>query len=407
MGDRRTIFLLFGFAMMLILPLSLNTAVFADDDDDDDGDKKYAKHHDDDDDDDDYKKKYKKNTTKAIHLGFLQLAAHDFFNMNRCTDSEGNFPQDSGNLPLGCEDVVPFEFDSENGKLDASTVLFNPKGGMCDFEKSLNNIDGCELYDGTNGGDIANGGEPRSVENIMISTASAEVGGKYLKLVDKFDGDAEKAYKKTLKFYHKQLQKAYEESFHLKFPKAKSGELTNLHNLAVRIGHDFLPAELTINGETKSIFEIPPLGEKLDKKEKRQQSLPLDGEFHDVFTHIEAFCLPGFCINVDLLNADRTFGEQFAFDDGPKYNQHMDGDTFDEFLGETADGKFNKKDRVSKLLKQAFSHGLYLAPSADEPSKIEICHKDKKTKTIPEDKLSKHLAHGDELGPCDDNDDDD
>ena len=351
MGDSKTITILFGLVFLLVVPLSLDGTVFADDDDDDDDDKKLAKHHDDDDDD------KKQNTTKIIHLGYLQLAAHDFFNMSRCTDSLGNFPADPNNLPDGCDEAT-FEVDSENGKLDASTVLFNPKGDLCDFEKSLNGDDGCELYDGTNGGDIANGGEKRSVENIMISTASAEVGEKYLKLVDKYDGDDEKAYKKTLKFYHKQLKKAYEESFHLKFPKAKEGDITNLHNLAVRIGHDFLPTEIVFNGVSKSIFLIDPLGEKLDKKEKRQKSSPLDGTFDDVFTKIENFCLPGFCINVDLLNADRTFGDQFAFDDGPNYDEYMDSGTFDEFLGEVADGKFNKKDRVSKLLKQAFSRGL-------------------------------------------------
>jgi len=146
-----------------------------------------------------------------------------------------------------------------------------------------------------------------------------------------------------------------------KFPKAKEGPVTNLHNLALRIGHDFLPKEIVINGKSELIFDIPSLGEKLDKKEKRQQSLPLDGTFHDIFTDIEAFCpFPGLCITVDLLNADRTFGEQFAFGPPPPvppeepraFDEYMDSGTFDEFLGEVSDGKFNKKDRVSNMLKQ-------------------------------------------------------
>jgi len=62
LGDSKTITILFGLVFLLVVPLSLDGAVFADDDDDD-------------------KKKYKKNTTKAIHLGYLQLAAHDFFNI--------------------------------------------------------------------------------------------------------------------------------------------------------------------------------------------------------------------------------------------------------------------------------------------------------------------------------------
>ena len=198
-------------------------------------------------------KKSKKNTTKIIHLGYLQLAAHDLFDMNRTTET-----------------------DNENGKLDLSTVLFNPKEGFCNFEKSLNQKDGCFLYDDEI---IANGGEKRSVENIMISTASAEVGEKYLQFVEK-NGEG-KAYKKIVKFYHKQLKKAYEESFHLKFPKPQNGEVTNLHNLAVRSGHDLLPAEIVFNGELTSIFAIDPLGEKLSKKEQRQPSSAVDGTFDE------------------------------------------------------------------------------------------------------------------------------
>jgi len=268
-------------------------------------------------------KKEKKNTTKIIHLGYLQLAAHDFFDMNRITET-----------------------DNENDKLDLSTALFNPKAGQCDFKKSLKQKDGCALYDDET---IANGGEIRSVENIMISTASAEVGEKYLKLKEKFG--EEKAYKKILKFYHKQLKKAYEESFHLKFPKPQDGEVTNLHNLAVRTGHDFLPAEILFNGELTSLFAIDPLGEKLSKKEKRYPSSPVDGAFDMEFTGID-FCPvpPFFCIKIDLLAADQSFGFQFG----------LGADTFDEFMKELEDGKFDKTDQVSILLDEAFSRGINL-----------------------------------------------
>jgi len=287
--------------LLLVVPLTLDDSVFAD-------------------------KKGKKNITAIINLGFLQLAAHDFFDMNRTAET-----------------------DNENGKLDLSTVLFNPKGGDCDFEKSLKQKDGCDLYDDDT---IADGGEFRSVENIMISTASAEVGEKYLQFVDKHG--EKKAYQKAIKFYHKQLKAAYEESFHLKFPKPQDGEVTNLHNLAVRTGHDFLPAEIMFNGEMTSLFAIDPLGEKLSKKEKKQPSSPVDGAFEEEFLGIDFCPIPtSFCINVDLLAADQSFGEQFAFGT-------MDGDTFDEFMKELEDGKFDKKDKVSKLLKEAFSRGINL-----------------------------------------------
>ena len=216
--------------------------------------------------------------------------------------------------------------------------------------------DGCKLYDDNSdvgSPSIANGGELRSVENIMISTAAADVGEKYLKLKEEYG--EKKAYKKVLKYYHKQLEIAYEESFHLKFPSPKKGEVTNLHNLAVRTGHDFLPAKIIFNGDlTKSLFAINPLGEKLSEEEKKQPSSPVDGTFDIEFTGIEFCPIPGiFCIKVDLLAADQDFGMEFA-----DVSLGLGPDTFDDMMLELEDGKFNKKDKVSKLLKQAFARGL-------------------------------------------------
>ncbi len=268
-------------------------------------------------------KKFKNNTTKIIHLGYLQLAAHDFFDMNR--DKEK---------------------DNENGKLDLSTVLFNPKAGKCDFEKSLKHKASCALYDDSV---IANGGEIRSVENIMISTASAEVGEKYLQLVEEYG--EKKAYEKTVTFYHEQIKKAYEESFDLDFPQPQDGEVTNLHNLAIRTGHDFLPAEIKFNGVLTSLFVIDPLGDKLSEKEKKQPSSPVDGVFDEEFTGIDFCPIPDiFCIQVDLLEADQSFGEQFG----------LGADTFDELMAELEDGEFDKTDKVSILLDEAFAIGINL-----------------------------------------------
>ena len=285
------------------------------------------------------------NTTPIINLGFLQLAAHDFFNMQRCMNEDRE-------LIPGCTPV-----DLEDGKLNLSTALFDPKSGECNFKKSLKEKDGCKLYDDNSdvgSPSIANGGELRSVENIMISTAAADVGEKYLKLKEEYG--EKKAYKKVLKYYHKQLEIAYEESFHLKFPSPKKGEVTNLHNLAVRTGHDFLPAKIIFNGDlTKSLFAINPLGEKLSEEEKKQPSSPVDGTFDIEFTGIEFCPIPDiFCIEVDLLAADQDFGMEFA-----DVSLGLGPDTFDDMMLELEDGKFNKKDKVSKLLKQAFARGLY------------------------------------------------
>jgi len=271
------------------------------------------------------------NTTKLIHLGYLQLAAHDFFNVDRGGDE--------------CKDAS-CAVDNENGKLDLSTVLFNPQGGICDFEKSLEEIEGCALYDDIT---IANGGEKRSVENIMISTASAEVGEKYLQWAENHGG--QQAYEKTVKFYHKQLEKAFEESFHMKFPSPQEGEVSPLHNLAMRTAHDFLPANIMFNGQLTSLFVIDPLGEKLSKKEKVEPSAPVDGMFEEEFRGIDFCPIPDiFCIVVDLLEADRSFGDQFDLGENK----------FNNFMAELSDGSFDDTDEVSRLLVEAFSRGLAL-----------------------------------------------
>ena len=282
-------------------------------------------------------KKFKTNTTKIIHLGYLQLAAHDLFNMNRDT-----------------------EIDSENRLLDLSTVLFNPHGGICDYQNSLSGdmVEGaqCELYSIA---EIANGGEIRSSENIMISTAGAEVGAKYLTYLNSVG--AEKAYDRTLGFYYAQLEKAYEESFKLEFPEPRNTEITNLHNLALRTGHDFLPARIMFDGcifpdeqGLCSLFIIDPLGEKLSEQEQRQQSSVVDGTLEDEFLGIN-FCPvpPDFCITIDLLEADQSFGKQFKDKD-----LDLDKNTFDEFLAELSDGSFDETDRVSMLLDEIFAQRL-------------------------------------------------
>jgi len=314
MGDRRKVFAVSIISVILLSTglVGLSNEAFAD-------------------------KKGKTNTTKIIHLGYLQLAAHDLFNMNRDT-----------------------EIDSENGLLDLSTVLFNPHGEICNYEDSLNNEEfgaiTCSLYTDE---EIANGGEIRSSENIMISTAGAEVGEKYLKYVNTLG--AEKAYDKILEFYYTQLKKAYEESFHLEFPEPQIKEINNLHNLAVRTGHDLLPAKIMYDGclfpdeeGLCSLFIIDPLGKKLSKLEQRQQSSPVDGTLEDEFLGIK-FCPidPVFCIEVDLLEADQSFGKQFKDKD-----LDLDKNTFDEFLLELSDGSFDETDRVSMLLDEAFAQRL-------------------------------------------------
>ena len=57
-----------------------------------------------------------------------------------------------------------------------------------------------------------------------------------------------------------------------------------------------------------------------------------------------------FCITVNLLVADQTFGEQFE----------LGADTFDDFMDQLSDGKLKKKEGLAKLLIEAFAIGINL-----------------------------------------------
>jgi len=273
-------------------------------------------------------KNEKYTRTKIINLGILQVAAHDFFNVDRCLDE---------NRVQICPPV-----DHENQKLDYSTGLVK-KTSDCDFAD-------CEPFSDMQ---IANGGEFRNSENIMIFTAASELGEKYLELREKIG--EEKAYEKILEIYHKKLKKAFEETFNQPWPQSQDDPIGPEHNLAFRSVHDMLPGEIRVDGKKVSVFEFlksnPP--EKLSKKEQKYPSDPLDGEFNGAFTPID-FCIVeppgpppgGICINVDLLVADIDFADQFFID--PDFLHHME---------ETSDGKYDSNENVTQLIIELFARG--------------------------------------------------
>ena len=106
-------------------------------------------------------------------LGLLQLAAHDFFNVDRDA-----------------------EVDNENGELDLSTLLDH----------------GYE--------NIAIGGEPRNRENIILFSVARKYGQRYLRYIE--NGKTEhKAHEKMVKRYHKELEDVYEKLFDEDLPDPK------------------------------------------------------------------------------------------------------------------------------------------------------------------------------------------
>jgi len=258
---------------------------------------------------------YKKHVT-AEDLGILQLAAHDLFNVDR-------------SIPL----------DFENGKLDLSTLFVDTTNSDTPFTNGI----------------IAIGGEHRNRENIMLFTVASELGEKYVELVE---GGEDQAVAKDMiiTLYHEKLADTYQKTFGEEFPQIddslKNQEDLHQQNLALRTIHDFLPGKIKFGNGHVSTLDQSLFGEKLNKKELQQKSSKLDGKFDDEFLHID-ICLDfptcSLMVQVNLLEADRSFGEDFETDD-----------SFDDFLEELEDGLYDEDDKVMEHIRTLFAKGQYL-----------------------------------------------
>ena len=233
-------------------------------------------------------------------LGLLQLAAHDFFNVNRTT-----------------------EVDHENGDLDLSTLLDHGYGN------------------------IAIGGEPRNRENIILFTVAKEYGEYYLNLLTQ-GKTPEEARAKLVKRYHRELRELYEDLFNEDWPTPKAGEVTMTENLAFRTIHDLLPGFIEFNGEMIKTVHPDLVGEMLSKDEMERKSGILDGLFDPVFRSITIIIPPAIVFTIDLLERDSSFAAQFGTDH-----------SFEHFLMELEDGSYDNDEDVMHYIRSLFAKGLY------------------------------------------------
>jgi hypothetical protein len=242
-------------------------------------------------------------------LGILQLVAHDFYHVNRVT-----------------------EIDAENQKLDLSTVL--DQGDQ----------------------NIANGGEPRNMENILVFTVATKFGHMYLDLIDKGIGQ-DLARKITVGKYVSDVKQAYQDTFDEKFPKpvAQVGEDDNLTgDLALRTVHDLLPGKIMVNGVLTPILDPSLFGKTLGRHDLKQLSAPLDGQIDSEFRSmlVPDPANPGGFITIDLLERDSSFAVQFATDF-----------SFEFFLDELKDGHYDKNDTVMQVIRAEISEGQVIDPA--------------------------------------------
>ncbi len=247
-------------------------------------------------------------------LGIAQLAAHDFFNVDR---------GDRINADTATE--------HEDGKLNLTTLF-------------RDTITGKKFTDE----EIAIGGETRNRENIMLFTVASEFGERYLELKEEMS--AKKAQKQVIKEFNAEIREVYERIMDEPYPDKIKGktEATMTENLALRILHVLLPGKIMVDGKMVSTLDPDLRGIKLTDEDLEQLSKKLDGKFDQAFLNIVIcffdphFCLPPF----SLLEADQSFGEQFDTEF-----------TFDYFLEEVKDGSFDSDEDVTEQIRNLFAKG--------------------------------------------------
>src|SRR3989454_8007708 len=229
-------------------------------------------------------------------LGILQLVAHDLYNTNRQTG-----------------------VDNEDTKLNLSTVL--------DYGQA----------------NIANGGEPRNSENILVHTVAVQLGQTYLQFLSQ-GKTPEEARDLTVQIYLAKVKSSYSNTFNEAFPQAdpnaedESSTLTG--DLALRTVHSFLPGQIMVNGKSVPVLDPSLHGKTLSDTDMKQLSKPLDGTYDPAFRHIIIFVPPNNLFTIDLLQKDSSFAQQF----------HTDF-TLEHFLDELRDGKYDATDDIMKVIR--------------------------------------------------------
>jgi hypothetical protein len=257
------------------------------------------------------------NQISLEDLGMLQLAAHDFFNVDR-----------------GDRINAYTATDFENGKLDLSTLFIDMTTGT-PFTKET----------------VAIGGEPRNRENIILFSVATDLGTDYKNYIDN-DGMSEaQARQLVLDDYHSRLNIAFLNAFGQIAPGPAYGCATMTENVALRTVHDFLPETILIDGNPiPTLSFLPPFsGGPLTPAQLAQPTSMLDGLFDTAFTEeIIINIPPNTVISIpSLLEADQTFGDQFNTDF-----------SFDFFLTELADGSYDPGEYTMEHIKNLFAKGF-------------------------------------------------
>lgn len=247
-------------------------------------------------------------------LGVLQLMSHDLYNTIR----DGPHP---GNI--------------EDERLNLSTVLDHGEN------------------------QIIVGGEPRNSDNIALHTVAVKLGKMYLDLIIDKKMSPQDARGQTVQTYLQMATKAYQDTFHEPFPdpapsehEVKPDGSDNLTgDLSLRAIHSYVPGRIMVNGVDTMVLD-PSLREKtLSDEDMQQLSKPLDGTFDPVLRNVTIFLPPPNpppnTFTIDLFEKDSSFAKQFGTDV-----------SFEEFMNELKDGRFDTNEKVMFYLREDVANGL-------------------------------------------------
>lgn len=254
---------------------------------------------------------YNKGQRVSLHdLGVLQLVSHDLYNTNRTAG-----------------------FSTEDERLNLTTLF--------DYGDDK----------------IAVGGEPRNSENIAIHTIAVGLGKFYFdKVSSGIDPDIAKnlTIARYLQMVKNTYQRVFGEQFPAPAPNPNDQKLDGSDNLtadlALRTVHSFLPGHIKVNGKDTPILDPSLQGKILSEKDMQQLSKPLDGTFDPAFRHITIFLPPPApppnTFTIDLLERDSSFATQFGTDF-----------SFEYFLNELEDGRYNSTDKVMSYIREDMAAG--------------------------------------------------
>jgi hypothetical protein len=254
-------------------------------------------------------------------LGVLQLVSHDLYNTIRDGPNPGSI---------------------EDERLNLSTVLDHGED------------------------QIILGGEPRNSENIALHTVAVKLGKMYLDLVIDKKMKPEDAREQVVQVYLQMVAKAYQDTFGEPLPdpapseheKNPDGSENLTGDLSLRAIHSYVPGHIMVNGADTMILDPSLRGKTLSDEDMQQLSKPLDGTFDPVFRNVTIFLPPPNpppnLFTIDLFERDSSFAKQFGTDV-----------SFEEFMDELKDGRFNRNEQVMNYLREDIAAGLQTSSGED------------------------------------------